>query len=619
MYAATFEKSGQAVSLTPDEIANDDEISFEISAKTKLTLLIYPQFAAWGFPEKETAVTLFDLGNNSNTIAFYGRVTDVQDSMDTAGRFCRRVTCANEMDFLDDTRTAATFAAGVSAYVVLRDLIRAHNATVGADSARAFAVGQVPTILTTYLKNAVTFDYCTTLDALKKVLVETLGFEIRTRHSGGVNYFDAGTFGITSQTVIKLGDNLQNIRAAYSAADRVVTRLIPLGGTGYDGKRLTIEQAAGNTSGNIYIDNAEMIAKYGIHEGTLIVNELAAQTYSQRAALSQQLYEIGLEEAAALGTPAVQISLTALDLAKIGLDGYTEFALGNTYLTICPKLGIHHDLRVTALKRKLSSPQNTSLTIAAGSRRRAVRVEPLSRQISRYSAYYDDYIGDVDRKQVEMTQKKLDLRLDDLKLRKLTAEEYEELKEAGQTDPDTIYTAVNEDTGEVTQYLGDTHIDTEGGGGDDGIPYPGEMIMVVDAVPDGFVGTAQADYMQVSISWEEGGYTTETVDDHTYIVPQAAATKQRTGAVSPSENYLYFVLETTQSGYTAWTCYCEDANGYYLGTITGICKMQGVDLLSAANRWTTFLNLPAGTEWIYFVMSKAGSDPVRSESLYYME
>ena len=70
-----------------------------------------------------------------------------------------------------------------------------------------------------------------------------------------------------------------------------------------------------------------------------------------------------------------------------------------------------------------ASPQNTSLTIAAGSRRRAVRVEPLSRQISRYSAYYDDYIGDVDRKQIEMTQKKLDLRLDDLKLRKLTAAE----------------------------------------------------------------------------------------------------------------------------------------------------------------------------------------------------
>ena len=40
MYAATFEKWGEAVSLATDEIASDDEISYEISAKTKLTLLI---------------------------------------------------------------------------------------------------------------------------------------------------------------------------------------------------------------------------------------------------------------------------------------------------------------------------------------------------------------------------------------------------------------------------------------------------------------------------------------------------------------------------------------------------------------------------------------------------
>ena len=201
-----------------------------------------------------------------------------------------------------------------------------------------------------------------------------------------------------------------------------------------------------------------------------------------------------------------------------------------------------------------------------------------------------------------------------------TIEAYETMPEH---DPETLYIVTSEDpqTGEekAELYMGDTHITTEGGGGDDGIPYPGEMIMVVDAVPDGFVGTAQADYMQVSISWEEGGYTTETVDDHTYIVPQVSTTTQRTGAVSPSESYLHFVLETSQTTYTVWTCFCEDANGYYLGTIYGTCKMQGVDLLSAANRWSTFLSLPAGTEWIYFVMSKADSDPVRSESLYYME
>lgn len=566
MYAATFEKSGQAVSLAPDEIANDDEISFEISAKTKLTLLIYPQFAAWGFPEKETAVTLFDLGNNSNTIAFYGRVTDVQDSMDTAGRFCRRITCANEMDFLDDTRTSATFPKDTSTMTLARELINAHNAKV--DETRQFSMG---TVIQRFTANAITLDYCTTLEALRKVFVETYGFEIRTRHVNGVNYFDASTdFGEQSETAIVIGDNLQQIRATYSAADKLVTRIIPLGGTGYDGKRLTIEQAAGNISGKIYIDNAEMIAKYGIHEGTLIVNELAAQTYSQRAALSQQLYEIGIEEAAALGTPAVQISLTALDLAKIGLDGYTEFALGNTYLTICPKLGIHHDLRVTALKRKLSSPQNTSLTIAAGSRRRAVRVEPLSRQISRYSAYYDDYIGDVDRKQTEITQKKLDLRLDKLNFKKLTEDEYEAIKEAGELDDDTIYTVTSEDpqTGEtvVEQYLGGTHITTEGGGGDDGIPFP-ETVML-EAYPDdtavmGFAANVSelTGYSGTQLTWTtyDGGYgqRTQLVD----LDPIRAENAPNFAVVDPqTDTFVTVRMEvfdrsqqlTTQVNFSGW-------------------------------------------------------------------
>lgn len=70
MYAVTFEKDGQAVCLAPDEIAADDEIAYEISAKTKLTLLIYPQFAAWDFPEKNTTVTMLNVDTHS--MEFYG-------------------------------------------------------------------------------------------------------------------------------------------------------------------------------------------------------------------------------------------------------------------------------------------------------------------------------------------------------------------------------------------------------------------------------------------------------------------------------------------------------------------------------------------------------------------
>lgn len=456
MYAATFEKWGEAVSLATDEIASDDEISYEISAKTKLTLLIYPQFSAWDFPEKQTAVTLLDV--NAHEMAFFGRVTDVQDSMDSSGKYCRRVTCANEMDFLDDTRTAVRIAAGSDnrSYVILQTLINAHNATVGADSPRAFTIGDISAVASRYLTESIKFDYVTTLDALKKIFVETFGAEIRTRHVNGVNYFDVGKFGSTSQTVIKLGDNLQNIRASYSAADRLVTRLIPLGGVGYNGSRLTIRQAAGNVSGENYIDNAELVAKYGIHEGTMIVNDLAPTAYERIAPLSQQLYEIGVEAAAALSIPAVQITLSALDLQKLGLSGYNGFVLGNTHLTICPRLGICHELRITGLKRKLASPQNTELTISTINRKLDKAQSSLSAKLAAIDKNTNNKIDNNSYTYTEVVNDHFD-GVDHLKT--ITKTQYDQITK----DPKTAYFV---DDGQKTElYLGDEHISTGGGGG----------------------------------------------------------------------------------------------------------------------------------------------------------
>lgn len=454
MYAATFEKWGEAVSLATDEIASDDEISYEISAKTKLTLLIYPQFSAWGFPEKQTTVTLIDV--NAHSLAFYGRVTDVQDSMDSSGRYCRRVTCANEMDFLDDTRTAVRIAAGSDnrSYMILQTLINAHNASIGANSTRAFTIGDFSAVASKYLTESIKFDYVTTLDALKKIFVETFGAEIRTRHVNGVNYIDIGKFGSTSSTVIKIGDNLQNIRAAYSAADRIVTRLIPLGGVGYDGERLTIANAPGNPTILPYIDNAEMIAKYGIHEGVYIVNELAPQSERSVETLSQRLYEIGLVAAEALSTPAVEITLSALDLAKLGLSEYNGFALGNTHLTICPKLGVHHDLRITGLKRKLASPQNTELTISTINKRRDKAQSSLSAKLAAIDKNTNDKINANSYTYTSVVNEHFD---GVTKLKKTTKTEYDQTTK----DPKTAYFV--DDGEKIDFYLGDEHINWGGG------------------------------------------------------------------------------------------------------------------------------------------------------------
>lgn len=451
-YAATFEKGGQTVCLTPDEIANDDEIAYEISAKTKLTLLIYPQFEAWDFPEKETTVILIDV--DTHTMEFYGRVTDVQDSMDSTGKYCRRVTCANEMDFLDDTRTAATLPINTYANAALTALIDAHNAKVGANSPRSFAVGDISAVASKKLSAAVLFDYVTTLDALKRIFIDEFGAEIRTRHINGVNYFDAGKFGSTSSTVIKIGDNLQNIRATYSAADRIVTRLYPLGGVGYDGERLTIANAPGNPTILPYIDNAEMIANYGIHEGVYIVNELAPQSERSVETLSQRLYEIGLAAAEALSTPAVEITLSALDLAKLGLSGYNGFSLGNTHLTICPKLGVHHDLRITGLKRKLASPQTTELTISTINKRRDKANANLSAKLAAIDKNTNDKINSNSYTYTSVVNEHFD---GVTKLKKTTKTEYDQTTK----DPKTAYFV--DDGEKIDFYLGDEHINWGGG------------------------------------------------------------------------------------------------------------------------------------------------------------
>lgn len=491
MYAVTFEKDGQAVCLAPDEVAADDEIAYEISAKTKLTLLIYPQFQAWGFPEKNTTVTMLDVDGHS--MEFYGRVTDVQDSMDSSGKFCRRVTCANEMDFLDDTRTSATIAANTYTMAILTTLLNAHNATVGVNSPRRFEIGDITAVAGKSLADSITFDYVTTLEAIKKIFIETFGSEIRTRHIGGVNYIDVGKFGSNSQTVIKISDNLQNIRVSRSAADRIVTRLIPLGGVGYNEKRLTIEQASGNTSGHIYIDNAELVAKYGIHEGVLIVNDLTAKSSGQVAALSQQLYDIGVEAAAALSIPAVQITLSALDLQKLGLSGYSGFALGNTHMTICPKLGVYNDLRITGVKRKLSSPQNTELTIATVNRLRDKANASLSAMLA---AIDKNTNNKIDRNSYTYTSVVNDHFDGVKKLKKTTKTQYDRETK----DPQTAYFV--DDNGDYTLWLGDDQINLGGGGGS--IQFAAVLtseqqqywIPGHDLVPVDFRGQAQVWYGQ---------------------------------------------------------------------------------------------------------------------------
>lgn len=612
-----FEKSGEIRAVKSDGIAEEDVICSEINSITTMEVLLYPDFEAWGFPEKTTTLVTL-ISDATRKIEFFGRVSSVTKSMDEQGLFCERVKCESEAAFLKDTVAEPSYlASGTMVSSAVSALIAAHNAK--ADQTRQFRVGRIQGGA---LQNALQLDYGSTFDSVKKI-IEAMKWELRTRHGNGVSYLDAAeTFGTESSTPMIIGDNLKNITYSEASAVNQITRLIPLGGVGYDGNRLTIEHVAPN--GENYIDNAELVSEYGVYEGILQINELSLEDESLREEAERQLYEIGRQEAAALGERPKKVVLSAADLEKMGYADYEGFMLGNRHPVICPQLRIHELLRISGIKRRMANEHLAELTIATANTSRVyTAVSPrLSSRISEYNVYYSSLVTSVDKKQTSMTDKKLDKRLDKLSFKKLTPEEYAVMKDAGELDGNTRYTTVDEETGEIKEYLGEEPYSKGGGGGDDGIPYPGEMIFLAEGC-FGFAGEAAADSMTAASSWVEGGWTLRsvTVDGETKQIVDTSTTKtyQRTGPVTIDRNYLYLVAESDQTSTTTYNGYCVDSGGYYLGMLGNkTYALRDNGLLKSAGHWVRYLTLPAGTAAIYFYSTKSSGAAARDDIVYFL-
>lgn len=606
MYVATFEIGEVVAVLAPEDIADEDTISYERNAKTNAELLIYPSFEVWDLCEKDiTTVTLLDL--NSHEVALYGRVRDIVDSMDSTGRYCRRVVCSNEMDFLAESAVAGVRIPSDSTTREAVDrILQIHNSYMGDDDSRKFVRGHVSL---GYYSGGLYLQGETTLKALQDLFVRNRKWEIRTRHENGINYFDAEpSFGSVSETPITIGNNLKDIKAAYSASNKLVTRILPLGGEGYDGTRLLISSV---NDGKEYVDNAELVEKYGVFTKILEVSELYARSEETEEEAARQLMAIAEEEAEALGKQPVQITLSAMDLKKIGYDNYDSFAVGNSYMVICPMLKICEELTVTALTRKLAYPQNISLTFATPTNSRVYNVSSpkLSQQIADYNRKTLETINTIDKKQLEITQEKFDDRLDDLSLKKLTLTEYEEAKDEGTLDENTIYTVVDEETGEVEQYLGETHISTEGGGGEDeGIPYPQQADMVDD--PDsvtGFAAVMAPIRYALAASWVAGDLTVKT-DSETgsqYVEESYSAGYQRTGYIALPDSATWLYISSNSTTNWDWHVYKFDSELSYIGSVG-----------SNYNTMIGFHQL-LGAKYVRLTATKGNGDAVRNDSVWY--
>ncbi len=350
MYTITIENDGNSTVISDGKNSESrisgGQIRREINAIDSFTFTVYPNNPAYDM--------LYDLRTKITAVRqkdgkseFIGRVLTVSDSMDEQGQICKSVTCEGRLGWLCDTlQPYGTYTASNGVRMVLLDFLTEHNRNSQAD--KKIYTGQV-TITDSnnyqYVKN-----WDTTLQTISEKLIDKFGGELQIRDQDGKVYLDyLDRIGRGTDTVIELAVNLKSVTRSVDETS-IVTRFYPLGAKLDDSEdRVRI----GTVNGGVdYLDDEEMIAKYGIIVG--------CETWDD-VTVPANLLAKGKAHFAQMNKAKAQYSVTALDLSAIGMD-FEEFELGNTYRLVNPLMGIDEDLRIIGMTLNLDSPHLSELT-----------------------------------------------------------------------------------------------------------------------------------------------------------------------------------------------------------------------------------------------------------------
>ena len=354
-------KNGSSSSVIHDGSIPDGErvisakLTEQINAIPCFEFAINPDNPAFlsGIEQLTTKVTIKDLDTGYNV--FVGRVLGVTDSMAEDGRVYKAVTCEGELGYLCDTvQEPREIASGTLATTMLSKIISEHNAIADAD--RQFYVGSCEQM---GLPEGCSYDWDNTFNALRWIFVDCLGGEIRLRYDGGKRYIDfAKQFGKKSDTQIRVSENMRSISRAKDIGG-LITRLYPLGAVRANGARLNIEPS-GLSGGKAYIEDADLVSKYGVICGIIIYDDIHgdAESLSTGAA---RLYRKAVADFEKIAVQSWNYTISALDLSYIDVD-YNRFELYDSYRTVNALAGIDEYIRVTGRTLDLSQPWLSELT-----------------------------------------------------------------------------------------------------------------------------------------------------------------------------------------------------------------------------------------------------------------
>ena len=318
------------------------KIKQAINSISTFEFSIYPNNP--GYTDIHGLTTEIKVYTDEKTI-FIGRVLTVSEGMNADGGIVKSVLCEDRLGWLCDTvQPYLEWDLSNGIRNRLEQILVRHNART---TAKRILLGVV-TVEATNSYNYVS-NWETTLETISQKLIANYGGEIQLREQNGNLYLDyLQRIGSGTDTAIELAVNLKTISSDIDETS-IITRLYPLGAKLEDSEnRVQI-----NVNGNNYIQDTELMQKYGVQEGvkiwddvTLPSNLLAKATaYMQSANKLKKQYKI-----------------TALDLAQAGYEDFEIFALGNIYHIKNPIMSIDEDLRIIGIVYDIDKPYESALT-----------------------------------------------------------------------------------------------------------------------------------------------------------------------------------------------------------------------------------------------------------------
>ena len=259
----------------------------------------------------------------------------------------------------------------------------------------------------------------------------------------------------TTGDPITISTNMKSLKIETSpTSNGRITRIVPLGGIGVNGRRLDVTSIPQRHEGwdvDSYeksISNEMLSITYGHIDKVSLHEDLVDngnKTEAEVNAMIQELYRRGKAEADALSGGITSISIEAVDLYEAGYSNAHKFQIGNYHRIVNDFFGLDDTFRLVRKVTDLSQPWNPKLEFAKGQTSQTNLTK--SRQVSTSGRIYN-------------VENMISSRLDKSAVKRTTQAAYDAMTSR---NPTTVHYADQGD-GTWKAYMGDEPIKFGDGG-----------------------------------------------------------------------------------------------------------------------------------------------------------